>query len=63
MGRWVWSMTTTIIPTQQKYNKDEDEFVATKAATNVANDDCNSNNDQHKGTRRIATPCLIFVCV
>jgi hypothetical protein len=45
-----------------KNNKDEDEFVATKAAANVANDDCNSNNDQHKGTRRIATPCLIFLC-
>ena len=45
-----------------KNNKDEDEFVATKAAANVANDDCNSNNDQHKGTRLIATPCLIF-CV
>jgi len=47
-------------------NKDEDDLIATKAAAKVANDDCNSNNDQHKGT--YASLCmhhlvLVTTCV
>ena len=47
-------------------NKDEDDLIATKAAAKVAIDDCNSNNDQHKGT--YASHCmhhlvLVTTCV